>query len=901
VGTYGGGLNKFDRQTGRFYHYQNSPNNPNSISGNAIRFIFEDRSGVLWIGTWLNGLNKLDAFSNKFTLYQHNARDKNSLNNNRVWALEEDREGNLWIGTDGGGLNMLDRKTGRLSAYVHDPDSPHSLSNNSVGIVYEDPSGILWVGTYGGGLNRFDRPNGRFIRYMHNPDDPNSLSSNMVQSVLKDSKGNLWIGSLNSGLNKLNLETGIFTRYLPDESTPGCISSSRVNSIFEDSFENLWIGTDGRGLNKYNREGDNFTQFYDPEKGFEIILNIYEDSSGRFWVGTYSGGLHLFDRTTGTSVAFTEKDGLPHNGIKGIVEDAAGNLWLGTERGLSKFNYENRSFRNYDVADGLQGSHFNYHAAGKGEDGMLFFGGINGFNCFYPDRLEDNRFPPQVVLTNFKIFNQSVSVSEDTPLKRHINIAEEIILPYWQNDFSIGYAALHFSCPAKNSYAFKMENYEDEWRQVGHQRSATYTNLDPGEYVFRVKGANGDGVWNPEGASIRIIIHPPFWKTWWFRALAILSVLIAAFVVYQRRIKQIEVKKKALEIRVKEKTEAAEALQNALSEVEQLKNRLQAENVYLQDEIKLVHNFERIITRSQNFKKLLRSVEQVASTEATVLILGESGTGKELLARAIHNISPRGDRPLVKVNCAALPTNLIESELFGHEKGAFTGAIARKIGRFELADGGTIFLDEIGDLPLELQAKLLRVLQEGEFERLGNSQTIKVDVRILAATNRDLESEVEKGNFREDLFYRLNVFPVKIPPLRDRKEDIHLLVKHFIQKHARKIGREVNAVPQYVLETLQQYHWPGNVRELENVIERAMIISKGNKLLLGDWVPQNNGSSNGKAHFLTLEESEKHHILEALEKTGWRVSGEKGAAKILGLNPKTLESRIKKLNIHRGV
>jgi transcriptional regulator with GAF, ATPase, and Fis domain len=291
-------------------------------------------------------------------------------------------------------------------------------------------------------------------------------------------------------------------------------------------------------------------------------------------------------------------------------------------------------------------------------------------------------------------------------------------------------------------------------------------------------------------------------------------------------------------------------------------------------------------------------VEQVSSTDATVLILGESGTGKELLARAIHNISFRGDRPLVKVNCAALPGNLIESELFGHEKGAFTGAIARKIGRFELADGGTIFLDEIGDLPLELQAKLLRVLQEGEFERLGNSRTIKVDVRIIAATNRDLEREVDQGNFREDLFYRLNVFPVLIPPLRERKEDIPLLVKHFIQKFTRKIGKTIDAVPQHVLNTLQQYHWPGNVRELENLIERAMIISKGNRLLLGDWMPQN-GSSNGKSHFSTLEESEKHHILEALEKTDWRVSGEKGAAKILGLNSKTLESRMKKLKIER--
>lgn len=339
-------------------------------------------------------------------------------------------------------------------------------------------------------------------------------------------------------------------------------------------------------------------------------------------------------------------------------------------------------------------------------------------------------------------------------------------------------------------------------------------------------------------------------------------------------------------------------LQNALDEVQHLKNRLQDENTYLQDEIRIVHNFEHIITRCEALKKVLRNVEQVAATDATVLILGESGTGKELLARAVHNISVRGKRPLVKVNCSALPVNLIESELFGHEKGAFTGAIARKIGRFELANGGTIFLDEIGDLPLELQVKLLRVLQEGEFERLGSSVTHKVDVRIIAATNRDLHTEIEQGRFREDLFYRLNVFPIVIPPLRERKEDIPLLIKHFVKKYCRKIGKPVANIPQSFVDKLQAYNWPGNVRELENIIERAVIVSPGEKLVLGDWLPKNNGQ-NGNSQLSSLDENERNHIIKALEKTGWRISGEKGAAKLLQINAKTLESRMKKLGIER--
>lgn len=353
----------------------------------------------------------------------------------------------------------------------------------------------------------------------------------------------------------------------------------------------------------------------------------------------------------------------------------------------------------------------------------------------------------------------------------------------------------------------------------------------------------------------------------------------------------------------KELEKANEQLKLRLKEIETLKNQLQLENKYLQEEIKLTYNFEEIISRSKDFQKILQQIQQVASTDATVLILGESGTGKELIARAVHNISNRSKRPLVKVNCATLPANLIESELFGHEKGAFTGAMDRKIGRFELADGGSIFLDELGELPVELQAKLLRVLQEGEFERLGNPKTMKVNVRVIAATNRNLLQAIEKKEFREDLYYRLNVFPIVCPPLRDRKEDIPLLVKHFCQKHEGKIGRKINNIPPKVMDALMAYNWPGNIRELENIIERAMILSPGGSLEYGEWIPLERVSVNvnGNTSAIKLEDVEKEHIIEVLKKTGWKVSGEKGAAKILGLNPTTLEARMKKMGIKREV
>jgi PAS domain S-box-containing protein len=331
--------------------------------------------------------------------------------------------------------------------------------------------------------------------------------------------------------------------------------------------------------------------------------------------------------------------------------------------------------------------------------------------------------------------------------------------------------------------------------------------------------------------------------------------------------------------------------------MEQEQERLQAQNQYLQDEIKLTYNFDEIISKSKNFHKVLRKVEQVAATDATVLILGESGTGKELLCRAIHHISKRSNKPLVKVNCAALPANLIESELFGHEKGAFTGATERKIGRFELADGGTIFLDELGELPIELQSKLLRILQEGEFERLGNPKTMKVNVRIIAATNRDLQKEIEKNNFREDLFYRLNVFPIESIPLRERMEDVPLLIKHFCKKYESKIGKKITDIPKKVIDKLMDYDFPGNIRELENIIERALIISNGQTLELGDWLPKK--SMYTKTKVVDLNSVEKSHIIEVLTKVNWKVSGEHGAAKILGLKPTTLEARMKKLGITR--
>ena len=348
------------------------------------------------------------------------------------------------------------------------------------------------------------------------------------------------------------------------------------------------------------------------------------------------------------------------------------------------------------------------------------------------------------------------------------------------------------------------------------------------------------------------------------------------------------------------------SLENALEyrKIEQFQSALGEETPYLEEEIRTENNFEEIIGESQALKHILKQIEIVAPTDSTVLLLGETGTGKELFARAIHNLSSRCERSLVRVNCAAIPTGLLESELFGHERGAFTGAIAQRVGRFELADKGTLFLDEVGDIPLELQSKLLRVIQEQEFERLGSTRTLSVDVRLVAATNVHLAQRVAENQFRDDLYYRLNVFPISIPPLRERREDIPLLARHFAQQYGRRMKKPIDAIPATTMKALSDYHWPGNVRELENFIERAVILSRGTELQpplseLAQW--KKPASAIGGNNTVTLEEAEREHVLRTLKNTHWVIGGSAGAAARLGMKRTTLHSLLKRLDIRRPI
>lgn len=566
IGT-SGGLEKFETQRQRFIHHQHDETNPGSLSNDDVWSLYEDQSGALWIGTYGGGLNKFSPAKEKFIHVRHDPLNPKSLGYNMVMAIHEARAGDkttLWIGTGGGGLYEYDASREQFIAYRHDPTDPMSLSSNGVAAIYQDHQGTLWIGT-GVGLNKMLPGHKRFKRYLHDPANPNSISENGVSTIVETHHGGksfLWIGTGSAGLNRFDPQTGRFQRFQhnPEDSTS--LSNDRIYALYVEPEANgnsrsLWIGTDA-GLNQlvldeaaFSTNGASlapvrFTRYRQDSANPKSLSNnrifsIYADPDSineSLWVGTWGGGLNRLNRRTGEFTYFTEKDGLPNNVIYGILGDGEHNLWLSTNSGLSKlvlseaegFNPATGMFRNYDVDDGLQSKEFNQGAYFKSRAGEMFFGGINGFNRFYPSRVRDNPYAPPIVLTAFEKFDKLV------PLEKAITASDKVKLTYRDSFFSFTFAALDYTNPRKNQYAYKLDGFDEDWIYSGTRRYASYTNLDGGEYIFRVKGSNHDGVWNEEGASIKIIVTPPFWKTWWFLSLAGLAALGLAYGSYRRKL-----------------------------------------------------------------------------------------------------------------------------------------------------------------------------------------------------------------------------------------------------------------------------------------------------------------------------------------------------------------------------
>ncbi len=520
----------FNAKQKQFKHYKHKPDDPFSLSANGVLAVLEDRSGTLWIGTWDGGLNKRDRTTNKFTHYKHNPNDPNSLSDNTVSVIYEDRTGILWVGTWNGGLNKFDRRTEKFYHYKHDPSNPKCISDDRILSIAEDESGILWIGTYYGGLNKFEKDSERFSHFKYNPDNPNGISSTDVHILFIDRSGILWIGTKQGGgLDALDLQKGKFFNYKNDPSDLNSLSDNKISSI-------------------------------------------YEDKSGTIWIGTQEGGLNKFDRVNGKFRHFKMEDGLPSDFVTGILEDDHGNLWISTTNGLSKFNPNTETFRNYDVEDGLQSNEFEeLRAYCKSKTGELIFGGVNGFNIFYPDSIKDNTHIPPVYITDFQLFNKPVPIGYDslsgrTILRKSIIECKEIELNYDDKVFSFEFAALDFQAPTKNKYAYIMEGFDKDWTYTDANRNlATYTNLDPGEYVFRVKGSNNDGIWNEEGASIKIIILPPWYQTTLAYLIYILLIGSIIYVTWKAQIKR---------IRNKHEYEMSRFEAQKLHEVDELKSQI---------------------------------------------------------------------------------------------------------------------------------------------------------------------------------------------------------------------------------------------------------------------------------------------------------------------------------------
>jgi signal transduction histidine kinase/ligand-binding sensor domain-containing protein/DNA-binding response OmpR family regulator len=556
IGTIGGGINIFNPTSGNFYALKNNPQNPKSLSDDFIFHLKKDNTGIIWVSTYSKGVSKYTPAKRRFLHYRPELNTHLQIKENDVTALLVDNKNHLWIATNGNGITVL--KNGLSSnrfetedKIVYRMSSVNSLSNNYVTSMIQDRDGLVWIGTFGGGLNRFDPKTKLFTVYKYDKDNPHSLSHNFVQSIYEDKDGFIWAGTGLKGVCRLDKSTGLFKRYTYDPEDPNNNKNPNaieVTAICEDSAGNIWFGSSTEGINKFDKKNQTFTFFsYIPDDPVTLssnrILCIYFDKQTRLWAGTYGGGFNLYNEQANSFIHYTQNDGLAGNTVMAITEDHSGKLWISTNNGISRFDPETKKFKSFDVNDGLQGNEFNPGAVFNDEaNNKIYFGGKNGLNIFQPHLIRDNLIKPEIVLTDFKLFNQSVSVLENTVLDGSISYANNITLSHDQNVIAFEFSALHFINPAKNNYAYKMDGFDRDWIYAGTKRYAEYTNLDPGNYVFRVKSSNSDGIWNEEGASIKIVIAPPFWKTWWAYIIYIVIIVLSFLTIRKYELNRVRLK-----------------------------------------------------------------------------------------------------------------------------------------------------------------------------------------------------------------------------------------------------------------------------------------------------------------------------------------------------------------------
>ena len=621
VGTDGGGLNLFEKNTGTFTHFIKEINNANSLIANSVYAINEDDKHRIWIGTENGGLSIYDSRTKKFSNYQHSETDINTLGNTSVYAICKGTDGSMWLGIFSCGVDWVNVNTQFLH-YKHTTQS-NSLSDSHVSSICEDAKHNVWIGTYGGGLNLFNPVSQTFTHFLHDEKNKNSLGNNYVMSICADAQQNIWVATWGDGVSVYNPDEKSFHHFKNNASNASSLSNNFTWVVYEDKDKNIWIGTYGGGLELYNRKTNSF-KHYNHSQGLnnDNIYCIEEDEQGRLWIGTDGGGVNVFDKHTHTftyyvhddnknSIAhnsiisiykdayadfwfstqgglsylntktntftnYTTKDGLPNNVIFGTLQDNKRRLWMSTGKGISCFTPATKFFRNYGVVDGVQADEFIEDAVFKTSTGAFYFGGVNGLNVFYPDSVEETSFEPPLVLTDFKIFNKSVkvAVNEDdpSPLKENVSYVKSITIPYSSSVISFDFASLNYIHAERKQYAYKLEGFDKDWNYVGTQHTATYTNLDPNEYVLQIKTLNSSGQWSSQILTLQLNVTPPFWLTWWFKALGAAAIVGGSICFYKIRMRSIERQKRELEQQVQKRTE-----QLALSTEQERKARQEAE------------------------------------------------------------------------------------------------------------------------------------------------------------------------------------------------------------------------------------------------------------------------------------------------------------------------------------
>ena len=546
----------------------------------------------MWVGTFNSGVDRVNM-NGQFVHYKHSSLS-NSLSDNHILSIYEDSKQNVWIGTDGGGLNLFDPASAKFTHFLHDPKNKKSICGNYVLTVTEDSKHNIWIGTWGDGLTIYNPDKKSFRHFKNDPLDTSSLSNNNVWEIYEDSEKNMWISTYGGGLNLFDPETNTFKHYRFDETKKEGLNNNKIYSVLDDRQGHLWIGTDGGGVNVFDKKTQKFIYYTNDDTKNSLASNsigrIYEDAESNFWIPT-DQGLSFFNEKTKSFTNYTTKDGLPSNLIFGILQDRHRRLWISTGKGISCFDPTAKSFKNYGVADGLQGDEFKEEAFCKTRSGAFYFGGNNGFNIFFPDHVRQTSFDPPLVMTNFKIFNKEVSIAlnddDYSPLKKDITETNSLVIPHKSSVIEFEFASLNFF-NKKKEYSYMLEGFDETWTVVSDKRSATYTNLSPGTYTFKVKSMNNDGQWSSHILAIQLKITPPFWLTWWFKTLSLVFILSCFIAFYKMRLRAITKQKAQLEKQVKERTDEIELqkeeLKKNVQELGALKDSLEYEK-YLLDSL----------------------------------------------------------------------------------------------------------------------------------------------------------------------------------------------------------------------------------------------------------------------------------------------------------------------------